>query len=186
MKGKARWLVAAAASSLSACGAGPAAIVLGRDTGSSGSGNSLPVIGAFQVATPRTSPARIQFTLADRESDPTRVDLFARVGGHDQRLTEVPDLQASSTLATSPQGIGYDLAWDFPAESFLPDDARLVEDVVVFARLDGAAQVLVDGGNSIRVSMGNDPPAVLSIDRIDVDPRTARRDAICPDEHASR
>ncbi len=153
-----RWTLALGlgALQLASCGAGTAEAISG-----------------FQVLHTKVAPARIRFVLADPEANQVQVELFARVGGQDAPLAKVTDSDFPSnpaTLTTTRDGIEYDLAWDFPAEAFLPDDAHFVEDVTVFPQLGGRAQALIDGGNTARIGLGNDPPFVLSIDRIDIDP----------------
>jgi hypothetical protein len=152
---------------LAACGAGTAGIVASADD-DGGGGNAPTGISAFRIESSKTPPARIRFVLADPEANPVEVELLATVddpvhGERTEPLARIDDPAFPAnptTLPTSRDGIAYELEWNFPAEALLPDDARFTPDVTVFAQLDGAAQELVDGGNSAAVGMGNDPPVI--------------------------
>ncbi len=150
---------------LGGCGFGTAAVVSSSSSGSAT--NAAPAISAFHVTDPKRSPCTIRFVLSDAESDPATVEFLYQAPGMPQpeSMTQLAGAPGNPVeqLPTTAQGVTYAILWRFKDEASLPADASLTHDVLVFARAQGAPDVIVNGANAQTLDLGNDAP-VLSVD----------------------
>jgi len=135
------------------------------------SGNAPTLVGGLSVdgadgGEPKTSPARIRFTLSNAKSVPAAVDLYYTLPSDPQReifLTALDDVPALFT--TSPDGTVHRLLWRFADEPGIQRQ-DLVEGVTVLVRV----RTPTAPQQQVTVRLGNDAAVVR-------DPRVPDREA---------
>ncbi len=141
------------------CGAGTAGIVAGSN---GSSGGATPTLTAFQVESPKVSPARLHLEASEAL---TAQLFFARQGSGEAPMTALDFPGASGNQVQLPAGAS-EVRWDFAAEPGLGGSAY-VPDVDLLVRRPNGGMV---SGGSLRLGVGNDPPVVERVEPMPTDP----------------
>jgi hypothetical protein len=144
------------------CGSGTAGLVA-NGGGGDGNTNAPAAISGFTLDNPKVSPTVVRFVLSDAEADTSTVELRYQIGSAPaKRLTHIIGGGANpAVLPSAPQGVGYEVEWDYAAEDDFPDNASYIPGVRVFGNVAGGIQEIQVGANAAATGLGNDPPVVI-------------------------
>ncbi len=136
--------------------------------GSGGGSNSSTLVTRIFISEEKSSPARIEFTLADQESDlvDAEITFTDPNSGERRKVALVPDLGGGITdqltgLETSPNGTSHTRLWAFGSTDQLGTQA-LTPAVNVQVRISGSESVL-----ETSTTLGNDPPEITRLETPD-------------------
>ncbi len=133
--------------------------------------NAAPTVSQVSVMDTRVSPARIQFTLADPESDPADVTLlFFTPGMATPQALTLTGTTSISQLDTTDTGMLHERMWDFDSDlgSTFQEGFEVRVDVV-----DGVQSIL-SSASVTNVMLGNDAPMVREFTSLPTDPSGAQ------------